>query len=75
MAHFRGTIKGQRGEASRLGSKKSGLTVEAASWQGKVVVRLCADEHGGPDEAVVSLEPHHGQGTSKELYRGPVGGA
>jgi hypothetical protein len=26
MAQFRGTLHGQRGEASRLGSKKSGLT-------------------------------------------------
>lgn len=74
MAHFRGIISGQRGEASRLGSKKSGLSVEAASWEGKVSVRLFADENGGPDFAVVSLERHHGHGISKELYRGPVSG-
>lgn len=32
MARFRGTIKGQRGEASRLGSIASGLRVEANGW-------------------------------------------
>lgn len=36
MAHFYGTIRGQRGEASRLGGKASGLTTYAASWQGAV---------------------------------------
>jgi hypothetical protein len=32
MARFRGTIKGQRGEASRLGTLKSGLLVRANGW-------------------------------------------
>lgn len=32
MAQFRGTIKGQRGLASRLGGKKSGLRVVANGW-------------------------------------------
>ncbi len=32
MAQFKGTVKGQRGEASRLGGKKSGLEVTANGW-------------------------------------------
>ena len=32
MARFRGTIHGQRGEASRLGTASSGLTVKANGW-------------------------------------------
>lgn len=75
MAHFRGTIEGQRGEASRLGSKKSGLTVAACSWQGSVLVTLDHDEATGKDVATVALQPHHGSGIAKVLYRGPVGGA
>lgn len=32
MARFRATIKGQRGEASRLGSAKSGLSARINGW-------------------------------------------
>jgi hypothetical protein len=38
MAHFYATIKGQAGEATRRGSKGSGLKVAAASWNGAVYV-------------------------------------
>lgn len=40
MAHFRATIVGQKGEASRLGSKRSGLTVTANSWHCGVTVEV-----------------------------------
>lgn len=73
MAHFRGRIQGIRGEASRLGSPKSGLQVEAASWQGKVTVSLSVND-AGQDVALVELDLHHGKGTRKTLYDGPVNG-
>lgn len=73
MAQFRGTIQGQRGEASRLGSKTSGLVVTAASWSGAVQVTLYHAK--GVDMARVSLTKHHGQGTSALLYDGPVAGS
>lgn len=72
MAQFRGTIQGFRGEASRLGSKDSGLHVTAASWQGAVSVDLF--EANGVDIACVRLQPHYGKGTSRILYEGPVSG-
>lgn len=72
MAQFRGTIQGFRGEASRLGSKDSGLHVTAASWEGAVRVDLFVAN--GVDIACVRLQPHHGQGTSRILYEGPVSG-
>lgn len=72
MAHFRGIIQGQRGEASRLGSRRSGLTVNACSWQGQVHVELSSRD--GVDWAEVKLLPHHGTGIVKTLYDGPVGG-
>lgn len=70
MAHYRGTIQGSRGEASRLGHKSTGLVVEAQSWSGKIVTRLF--ERDGQDMAVVSMEPHKGTGVSRILYEGPV---
>lgn len=73
MAHFRGTIQGARGSASRLGHKSSGLQTIAASWQGAVHVELYAGA-GDVDFARVSLQPHLGAGTTRELYHGPVNG-
>lgn len=41
MAQFRGTVKGNRTQASRLGYKTSGLTTECNGWNSgvKVVAR------------------------------------
>jgi hypothetical protein len=62
MAQFRGTIQGTRGAASRLGDKRSGLRVEAQSWQGKIVVELWHDEEQGIDRYKVSRRAHMGVG-------------
>lgn len=72
MAHFRATIQGQRGQASRLGGKDSGINAHIASWQGAVSVNLY--EQNGVDWASVRLTSHHGAGTERMLYSGPVGG-
>lgn len=40
MAQYRATIRGQRGEASRLGFKTSGLYVTANGWNGGVSVTV-----------------------------------
>lgn len=74
MAHFRGIIAGARSDVSRLGHKKSGMRVEAQSWQGKVTVYLSHDERTGKDMAAVYLQTHNNAGTSQCLYDGPVGG-
>lgn len=47
MAHFRATIKGARGLASRLGSPKSGLIVTANGWE--TGVRIEAEVQDGKD--------------------------
>ena len=75
MAHFYGTIRGQRGEASRLGGKASGLTVYAASWQGAVRVTLYHHAATDTDYVDVYLTTHRGAGTERLLYSGPVSGA
>ena len=71
MARYRGTVNGGRGGASRLGHAKGGLTVEAQSWQGKVVVTLYAV--GNDDYVTVSLAAHNGIGVQRLIYDGPVG--
>lgn len=45
MAQFRATIQGQRGEASRLGTKNSGLRVTANGWDCGIAVQV-SHEHG-----------------------------
>jgi hypothetical protein len=46
VAHFMGTVRGTRGEASRLGSPKSGLQVKANGWRSGVRVRAFVDADG-----------------------------
>lgn len=75
MAHFYGTLQGQRGQATRCGSKAGGLTTVAASWQGAVEVTLYLDEETGSDMARVEFRQWHGQGTSGLIYDGPISGA
>lgn len=71
MAKFYGTVRGQRGEASRLGGKQSGLTTVAASYSGAVQVSLF--DKDGEEWADVQLIPWHGSGVHVQLYHGPVG--
>ena len=49
MAHFRATIKGTRGKASRLGSKAGGLYVTVDGWNSGVNIRAYHDEETGED--------------------------
>ena len=73
MAKFRGVVQSDKSEATRLSHRL--LTVQAQSWNGKVVTQIF-EKDVGPDERViwttVSLHPHNGVGTKKVLYEGPV---
>ena len=53
MAQFRGTIQGNRGRASRLGTKNSGLSVSANGWH--IGVRVELDHVDSKDIATVYL--------------------
>jgi hypothetical protein len=46
MARFRGTVQGNKGGASRLGSPKSGLTVTCDGWNLGIEVHASVDENG-----------------------------
>jgi hypothetical protein len=71
MAQFRGTIQGQRGEASRLGGKGSGLRVTANGWECGVTVSLEYDEKAGTDRLYVSLTSGSNGGlSSRTLFSG-----
>lgn len=71
MAHFYGTIRGGRGEASRLGHKSTGLRTVAASHAGACEVSL--DVRGGIDWLQVRLMPWQGAGVHAVIYDGPLG--
>jgi len=75
VAHFYATLRSRQGEASRLGTKASGMDATVASWQGAVSVRLWHDSATDTDMADVSLIPWNGAGNNVPLYAGPVAGA
>lgn len=74
MAHFRGLIRGGRGETTRLGTKNSGMIAEAQSWEGKATVTL-AHDHSGHDVAHFWLDKHNGAGEMKKLLSLRVDGS
>lgn len=54
MSHFYASIQGNRGEATRQGTKESGMTGHVRSWTLGVRVR-CFVNHDGEDECCVEL--------------------
>ena len=67
MSHYYGTLQGQAGQATRRGSKSSGLTVQAASWDGVVTVSLHHCPISGKDRYEVTLGPWQGTGGPTRL--------
>lgn len=49
MAQYRATIQGQRGQASRLGSKKTGIRAKVNGWNIGVDVDIYFDAKTGQD--------------------------
>ena len=58
MAHFRAVIKGARGEASRLGHKRTGMYARVQTWGWDVVVDARHNEASDQDWAEVELVHH-----------------
>ena len=61
MSHFYGKLLGNAGEATRCGSKKSGLEATAAGWAGAITCRVWINQ-AGEDYFRVSLHPWQGSG-------------
>ena len=73
MSHFYGTLNGQAGEATRCGSKSSGLVAVAASWNGAIRVELWVGADG-QDRFSVEQISWEGNGNSEVLIHGaPIG--
>ena len=56
MAHFYGRLQGNRGEATRCGSKDSGIHTTAESWTSVVRVRMGEDRGDQGVHARISVE-------------------
>ena len=75
MAHFRGTVRGSRGQASRLGTKRSGLTVTCNGWG--IGVKAIAGQANGEDVIdIYSTGGSYGQKDVfvKRIYKGAYSG-
>lgn len=65
MAHFYGEIQGNKGEASRLGSKQSGFRTVAASWSGAIETYIYWDKDAKRNMFSVYLIPWGGSSDGK----------
>lgn len=67
MAQFRAVIQGQRGQASRLGSKKSGLSASINGWYIGVDVYINHNVETGKDEIQVYKTKGSSYSSQQEL--------
>lgn len=65
MAQFRGTLQGQAGEVSRIGSKSSGLWAEINGWTSGITVDASFDEEIGDYFEVYGTTGSKGGWTNK----------
>ena len=72
MSHFYGTLNGNRGQTTRQGTKRTGLTAVAASWAGCVKVYVYIDQQGR-DAFVIYQDTWQGAGTRQDIARGVLG--
>lgn len=75
MGYFYGTVRGRRGEATRCGTKDSGMETACASWEGAVRCNAYFNEDEGEDWVHVILGEWEGRGEKAAitLYHGPIG--
>lgn len=67
MAHFYGEIRGNRGDATRMGSKDSGMFCHVRGWNFGVRVDMYVNEEG-EDAALIQLSPgSNGNGVFKTI--------
>ncbi len=76
MSHFYAAIptSARRTIPTACGHKSTGVTAYAASWRGRISVRLYVNDEG-EDMFSVYMEPHNGKGDSERLAVGMVGDA
>lgn len=70
MAHFYGSLKGNRGTATRCGTKASGISASVQSWDGSVTVSLTFGSDGSP---VLTIEGRDDSGTGgRTIWHGAL---
>jgi hypothetical protein len=74
MAQFRATISGQRGEASRLGSKNSGMRVTCNGWNGGVTVYAQCRQNEDDRDVFVIYATGGSNGAKPQRILGTVDG-
>ena len=67
MAHFRGTVQGNRSEASRLGHKSTGISTSCNGWASGVTVSAHYHEAREEDYFAVYATNGSGYGNSQGL--------
>lgn len=68
LAHFYGTTQGNRGEATRCGSKSSGLVSSVNGWEIGGTIEISHDKDNDRDEVEIYITSGSGNGSS--LYVG-----
>lgn len=72
MAEYYATTKGNKGQATRCGTAKSGIETTTASWKGAIRTTIKKNKKG---EDIVTIEqiPWKGNGKSRTIYTGKIG--
>ena len=73
MSHFYSLIQGNRGEATRCGTKDSGVTSCVASWTGAVRTELWYVPEEDINRYSVVMIPWRGVGCTRIMATGTVG--
>ena len=71
MSALYGSLQGCRGEATRTGSKNSGIRASVQSWNGSLVSYMDLDENGKPVITLKTSEGSSGYG-SETVFRGSL---
>ena len=67
MAQYRATIQGQRGQASRLGGKSSGMSASVNGWNSGIDVWVHYDEEKDEDVFTVYKTGGSNHGQAREI--------
>ena len=73
MSHFYSVIQGNRGQATRCGTKDSGVTAITASWTGAIRTDLWYAPEDEVNRYTILMIPWHGVGTTRIIKSGIVG--
>lgn len=71
MSALYGSLQGCRGEATRTGSKNSGIRASVQSWNGSLVSYMDLDENENPIITLKTSERSSGYG-EETIFRGTL---